>query len=152
FLAPRRLPRSMHPLFNSHALAWLGVAIAAIAFAATWACWRKMGKSWRMGIDPNEHTQLIVTGPYAYVRHPIYALSSLLMLATVAIIPSPLILLVALAHLALLQWEARREEKHLLNQHGTTYAAYYTQVGRFIPRSLHPYQPGRPSTQSPTPK
>src|SRR5262245_45075274 len=30
-------------------LQWLAAAIAVVAFAITWVCWRKMGKSWRMG-------------------------------------------------------------------------------------------------------
>src|SRR5690348_15381335 len=33
---------------------WMAVAIAALAFLATLVCWKKMGKSWRMGIDPTE--------------------------------------------------------------------------------------------------
>ena len=77
------------------------VVVAAAAFAATWVCWSKMGTSWRMGIDPNERTQLVFTGPYAYVRHPIYALSSLLMICTMAAVPSPLMMLVGVAASAL---------------------------------------------------
>jgi protein-S-isoprenylcysteine O-methyltransferase Ste14 len=51
-----------------------------------------MGKSWRMGINPNEKTQLIVSGPYAYIRHPIYAIQSLMLLASMILLPSPLML------------------------------------------------------------
>ncbi|HTL29417.1 MAG TPA: isoprenylcysteine carboxylmethyltransferase family protein [Tepidisphaeraceae bacterium] len=113
---------------------WTSVAIALVAFIATLVCWKKMGKSWRMGIDPNEKTQLVVSGPYAYVRHPIYALSSLMMIASVTAVPTILMIVVGGIHLVFLQWEARREERHLVQIHGPSYANYMTTVWRFIPR------------------
>ncbi|MGH9369903.1 MAG: methyltransferase family protein [Vicinamibacterales bacterium] len=133
-------PRVLTPLHPLPWLAWTGVVVAALALAATWVCWRRMGKSWRMGIDPDEKTQLIFTGPYAYVRHPIYALSSLLMLATLAAVPTPLMVVLAVMHLLFLQWEASREEKYLVATHGEAYAAYRSRVGRFLPRSFGAYR------------
>jgi protein-S-isoprenylcysteine O-methyltransferase Ste14 len=127
-------PPPLTPLFDSIIVAFFGVALAGLALTGSMMCWKRMGKSWRMGIDPNEMTPLIVTGPYAYVRHPIYALSSLLMIASVLVIPSPLIIGLAIVHLTCLQWEARREEAHLLATHGEPYGAYRGRVGRFLPR------------------
>jgi protein-S-isoprenylcysteine O-methyltransferase Ste14 len=129
-----------HTLFFSAPIAWFAAVIAIIAFIATLICWKKMGTSWRMGIDPNESNPLIVTGPYAYVRHPIYALSSLLMLATFAALPTLPMAIVAITHLTLLQWEARREEEHMLKLHGPRYAHYLAHVGRFMPRCGHRYE------------
>jgi protein-S-isoprenylcysteine O-methyltransferase Ste14 len=105
-----------------------------LAFIATWICWKKMGTSWRMGIDPNDKTQLVVTGPYARLRHPIYALSSLLMICTMLILPSPAMLAVGAVHLSLLQWEARREERYLTALHGPSYVQYSARTGRFLPK------------------
>ena len=139
-----RLPRPVRPLFRHEILAWSSALVGIAALAATMVCWKKMGKDWRMGINPNEKTQLIVSGPYAFVRHPIYALSSILMLATLAAIPSPLMLAVGLVHLSLLQWEARREEQYLVVHHGEAYADYRRRVGGFVPVSLSPYQPMQP--------
>jgi protein-S-isoprenylcysteine O-methyltransferase Ste14 len=130
---PLRLFALPWPLF------WLGVLIALTAFIATLFCWKRMGKSWRMGIDPNEKTQLIFTGPYAYVRHPIYALSSLMMLGSVLAVPSILMLVLGAIHLLFLQWEARREEQYLVQLHGPAYESYCRNVGRFLPKSLWRY-------------
>jgi protein-S-isoprenylcysteine O-methyltransferase Ste14 len=135
-------PKIFQPLFISPLLAWLALAIAVISFVLTLICWKKMGNSWRMGIDPAEKTALIVTGPYAFIRHPIYALSSLLVLATVAVMPSPLMILVALIHLVLLQFEARREEKYLINLHGPAYSNYCNHVSRFIPLRISKMKKG----------
>jgi len=126
----------LHPLYDLPLVQWGAVAVAVLALALTMVCWKRMGKSWRMGIDPNEKTQLIISGPYAYVRHPIYALSSLLMIASAIAVPSTAMIAIAVIHCALLQWEARREEKYLLQTHGQAYGNYLAGVGRFIPRSL----------------
>jgi len=138
-----KLPWLVRPLFLNAVVSWLAVVVGVIALVATMVCWKKMGKEWRMGINPDEKTQLIVSGPYAYVRHPIYALSSILMLATVAAVPSPVMVAVGLVHLLLLQWEARREERYLVLHHGEAYADYRRRVGAFVPTSLNPYVPGR---------
>src|SRR5688500_13649107 len=45
-------PRIIRPLFDAPLVSWLAVAIAAAALGATLVCWKRMGKSWRMGIDP----------------------------------------------------------------------------------------------------
>jgi protein-S-isoprenylcysteine O-methyltransferase Ste14 len=127
------------PWFVVPIVAWIAAAIALAAFIATLICWKRMGTSWRMGINPDETTPLIVTGPYAYVRHPIYALSSLLMLATLAALPTTPMAIVAAVHLVLLQWEARREERHMLATHGQRYGDYLARVGRFIPKSTRAF-------------
>jgi len=133
------LPAPLRLLYHNLIVAWLAVIVAALTLAATLVCWKRMGRSWRMGIDPGEKTQLVVTGPYAYVRHPIYALSSLLMLATVVAVPTPLMIALAFIHIVFLQWEARREERHLVTAHGSEYDEYMRRVGRFIPRSIGGY-------------
>jgi protein-S-isoprenylcysteine O-methyltransferase Ste14 len=137
-------PPLLRPIYFFPMLQWFAVLLAVLAFAATRICWKRMGKSWRMGINPDEQTALIITGPYAYVRHPIYALSSILMLATVAVVPTPLMIVVGMIHVLLLQWEAHREERHLSKIHGQQYDQYCKSVGRFLPRTLHGYSTSAP--------
>jgi protein-S-isoprenylcysteine O-methyltransferase Ste14 len=138
-VAPTRL------LWSSPVAAWAGAIVAGGCLAATRMCWRRMGTAWRMGIDPAETNPLITTGPFAYVRHPIYTLSAMMMLSTLAAIMSPLMLIVAAVHIGLLSWEARREERHLDRIHGDRYQAYRACVGRLVPRSVRPYTSNAPT-------
>jgi protein-S-isoprenylcysteine O-methyltransferase Ste14 len=117
-------------------LAFVGAAVCIVATVATFSCWREMGKSWRIGIDPREKTQLVFTGAFRFVRHPIYALSILLITGTLATTPTLTMLGIALLHIVLLQIEARREEAYLLENHGERYAEYCKRVGRFVPRAF----------------
>lgn len=130
----RQAPMALRPIYSSVWTAWPGVVIAGLCLLLSRMCWKIMGKDWRMGIDPTERNPLIATGPFARVRHPIYSLSCLMMLASMTVIPSPVMLCVGVAHIGLLMWEARREEAHLLKIHGQAYSDYCRTVGRFIPR------------------
>jgi protein-S-isoprenylcysteine O-methyltransferase Ste14 len=138
FLPDSHAPFLLRPVVGYRPAAdiggYWGAAVGLAALWATFICWRKMGRSWRIGIDPTEKTQLIISGPYRWVRHPIYALSMLLMLSSVMVIPSPLMLLIAAIHITMLQLEARREERYLVAIHGGEYRSYMQTVGRFIPR------------------
>jgi len=142
---PKRYPPALRTLLGVHQIPWiLGYVAAVVAVASLWAtfvCWQRMGKSWRMGIDPNDRTQLVCNGPYAYVRHPIYGLSTLLMIATMVAVPNVLMLTAGVIHLLLLQWESRREEQHLIRVHGEEYRDYMRGTGRFFPRTFKPYIP-----------
>ena len=129
------LGRLLEPSQPAAALAAImGSMLAVIALILTMICWRRMGLSWRIGIDPGERTELVVQGPYRLVRHPIYTLSIVLMLGVVMAIPTPLMLSTAVIHILMLQIEARREEAYLLKIHGLQYGRYRDTVGRFIPR------------------
>ena len=116
------------------ALRWIAAILAVIALAATIKCWLRMGSAWRMDIELNGKTELIVDGPFARVRHPIYAFSILLMLCSAAIVPTTPMLLIAAAHVVLMNVKARNEERHLLQVHGDAYAQYLRRTGRFVPR------------------
>lgn len=136
-----RFPLVTRTLYASQIPGYVAVAVAAVVFVLTLICWKRMGKSWRMGINPDEKTQLIVSGPYAYVRHPIYALQSVLIVCTMVTVPSPLLIAAGLVVLGFLQWEAHREEKYLVMHHGAAYETYCRLVGRFVPKSLRAYRP-----------
>jgi protein-S-isoprenylcysteine O-methyltransferase Ste14 len=140
FTAPQKLHFLLRPIIQNQILSWISVTMLAIGLAATLLCWKRMGKSWRMGINPEEKTQLIVSGPYAYIRHPIYAIQSLMLLASMALLPSPLMLVAGLHMMTFLQWEARREEKYLVVHHGQGYVDYCRQTGGFVPRSFRAYR------------
>ena len=131
-------PSLLHPLYASPFIAWPAAIAAITCLWASRICWKTMGKNWRMGIDPNEQNLLILTGPYTYVRHPIYALSQAMMLATVVAIPTPLLIASALLHILLLQWEARREEPSPIRTR-QRYTQYRASVGRFVPRFRRPF-------------
>jgi protein-S-isoprenylcysteine O-methyltransferase Ste14 len=78
-------------------------------------------------------TQLVTTGVYRYIRHPLYA--SLLLLAWGAFFKAPRRLPGALAGLAtvLVYATAKAEERENIGYFGPEYEAYMQRTRRFIP-------------------
>jgi protein-S-isoprenylcysteine O-methyltransferase Ste14 len=113
---------------------WVAAVAAVICLAMTLQCWRTMGRDWRMDIS-ERNTALVTGGLFARVRHPIYAFSIAMMIATALVLPTPAMLLVAAIHVALMNIKARNEEAHLARMHGDTYLRYVQRPGRFLPRA-----------------
>lgn len=130
----------LHGWFWEPAAWWWFVVVPAslicLVFTfVTFVCWRKMGRSWRIGIDPNETLALVSTGPYKYVRHPIYALRMAINICAVVMAPTLLVAVPAGIDFILLQIEARREEAYMEATHGEVYRQYKKSVGRFVPKA-----------------
>jgi protein-S-isoprenylcysteine O-methyltransferase Ste14 len=114
----------------------LGVVAFAVGLAGTLIAQIAMGSSWRIGVDPNEHTELVTSGPFALVRNPIFAamLPTSLGLVLVLMVPNAVALIAFAALVVALELQVRIvEEPYLLRVHGDSYAGYAARVGRFMP-------------------
>jgi protein-S-isoprenylcysteine O-methyltransferase Ste14 len=107
--------------------------VAVVCYLLSLACWVRMGRSWTIAVVPRQDTRLVTAGLYRWVRHPIYALSIALMLASAMVLPTVAMLPLAALHLVALHSKARNEEGHLLRLFGSEYASYCEKVGRFCP-------------------
>ena len=135
-----------HPLFATPDIALenplllslrsIGAGLAVFAYCMTIPNWLSMGKNWSMAIVPKKRSKLITTGMFAYVRHPIYALSVLLMVATMIVTLTPAMTLIGFIHIAMLTMKAISEEKYLTTVHGQEYTDYCKTTGRFVPRMI----------------
>jgi protein-S-isoprenylcysteine O-methyltransferase Ste14 len=116
------------------ALRWVAAVCGLMCLALTARCWMRMGSDWRMAVSETQQSALITDGLFARVRHPIYALSMLLMLCSAVIVPTAPMLVVAIVHIGLMNLKARNEERHLQKVHGAAYDDYLRRTGRFFPR------------------
>ncbi len=115
---------------------WLGVAvtIAGLLFAV-WAR-EHLGRNWSRSVTIKQDHELITTGPYSVVRHPIYTgiLAGFLGMA-IAISQVRGFIAFALVFLALLL-KLRMEEQYMRSQFGETYATYARQTSALVPYLL----------------
>ncbi len=51
----------------------LGFVLYGLGLVGTLVAQGAMGRSWHMGADDSEKTELVITGPFALVRNPIFA-------------------------------------------------------------------------------
>jgi len=93
-----------------------------------------MGRAWRMGLDPDNRTELAENGPYRWIRHPIYSGWLLVLLGNVLLIRESAIDVAAAVTALGVFMQAIREEQHMFRTIGERYARYATRTGRFAPR------------------
>jgi protein-S-isoprenylcysteine O-methyltransferase Ste14 len=134
--APLAMPGFVHQSAGYVGLRWIAAVCALICLLLTSVCWSRMGTHWRMAVSLKGEEELITDGPFRHVRHPIYALSMLLMICSAIVVPTVPMLVVAIVHLVLMQLKARNEENHLLTVHGDAYRRYLARTGRFFPKSV----------------
>jgi protein-S-isoprenylcysteine O-methyltransferase Ste14 len=117
----------------SDAAGWVGVVLTAAGVAiAFWARWH-LGTNWSGVVTLKEGHELIRTGPYRTIRHPIYTGILLALLGTaVAVGEVRGLLALAVAWLSF-YIKARREESFLTQEFGPGFAEHRRHTGMFLP-------------------
>jgi protein-S-isoprenylcysteine O-methyltransferase Ste14 len=111
-----------------------GVLLAVAAVVATVGAQLDMGRSWRIGLDPAEETQLVICGAFAHVRNPVFTAMVAAMAGLALTVPNTLAVLAVLLLVAAVQLQVRViEEPYLIRVHAESYLSYATRVGRFVP-------------------
>jgi protein-S-isoprenylcysteine O-methyltransferase Ste14 len=113
---------------------WLGVGLGILCvFGILW-----LFSSIGSGITPTSATrkehQLVTSGPYRWVRHPLYTVGSSMFIAFGMIADNWFIALLGV--LAFIGMAARtpKEEANLVEKFGDEYREYMKRTGRFFPR------------------
>ncbi|WP_158787668.1 isoprenylcysteine carboxylmethyltransferase family protein [Granulicella sp. L46] len=128
------LPWLYHQLWPTGLLPfWLGAAItiAGLLFAV-WAR-QYLGRNWSSSVTIKQGHELITTGPYAVVRHPIYT-GILTGFLGVAIAMSQVRGFIVPALFFLAFWlKLRREEQFMRSQFGDVYTTYAHHTSALVP-------------------
>lgn len=126
FLAVRFAPET-----DSTSYVGLAVTVAGLALSV-WARFY-IGRNWSGFIELKKDHQLIRTGPYAIVRHPIYSGFMLATLGTAIAFAEVRGLISVVLILGAWGYKARLEEKVLIEHFGTQYESYMHDVKGLIP-------------------
>jgi protein-S-isoprenylcysteine O-methyltransferase Ste14 len=117
---------------DSNAIKVTGLVILATSLAGTYIAQGNMKKSWRVGIDEQQKTELVTTGIFGYSRNPIYVGMLASITGLFMVTPNAFTLLLMVVGYLLVQVQVRVEEDFLLKMHGPVYLNYKTSVRRFI--------------------
>lgn len=120
-------------------LQWIAVVFTAgLVTVAAWLLWgafRALGEQWSAGARVLIGHRLVAMGPYARVRHPIYAgLGALLIATGLALSQTNALLGGALLYGIGTAVRIRREEALLYGTLGDEYAEYARRVPAVVPR------------------
>jgi len=158
------LRQEERPIFVGLRLGGLMIWLSPILFAINpaWLSWSAMGlPTWARwtgalgaigvlalfrwmfmaigpGITPTVATrtrhQLVTSGPYRWIRHPLYTFGTIFFLSMAALMDNWAVAVLSLGVLALLVRRTDSEEQHLIGKFGDEYRDYMRRTGRFLPR------------------
>jgi protein-S-isoprenylcysteine O-methyltransferase Ste14 len=116
-------------------LRWLGFGVWAIAMPILWWIEISLGKNFNTTLHLREEHTLVTSGPYKYVRHPMYAVQIPLILSWLPASANWLVGLPGLlGGLLVFIFRIPQEEKIMLERFGQDYRDYMDRTGRFLPR------------------
>ncbi len=118
--------------FSSSVVRSIGVAICALGFAL--AIWARVhiGRNWGMPMSLREKPELVTSGPYARIRHPIYTgVLTALIGTTLAI--GPVVLIPFGVACVYFVYAASKEERTMVQQFPRAYAEYRNRTNMLIP-------------------
>ncbi|MCP4456500.1 MAG: isoprenylcysteine carboxylmethyltransferase family protein, partial [Cytophagales bacterium] len=110
----------------------IGVSLLIVSFIWTSIGQYQMSKSWRIGINYDEKTELVNNGLFKYSRNPIFLGVLVSYLGTFLIIPNMLSFSLMLLTFVTIQIQVRLEEEYLTSVHGRTYLGYQLRVRRWF--------------------
>jgi protein-S-isoprenylcysteine O-methyltransferase Ste14 len=119
---------------DTASMQWIGVLLTAAGIGiAFWARFH-LGANWSGTVTLKEGHELIRTGPYRTMRHPIYTGILLAMLGTMLTMGEVRgLIAVGLAWLSF-YIKARREESFLSREFGPKFREHQQHTGMFLPR------------------
>ena len=109
-----------------------GVALLVLGLVGALRALLRLGPNLSPLPEPMPQAALVITGPYARCRHPLYQAILLGALGIALLLGSLLHLLIGLALATVLAGKARREERGLLRLH-PAYAAYQRETAAILP-------------------
>jgi protein-S-isoprenylcysteine O-methyltransferase Ste14 len=112
----------------------LGVAltVAGIAFAI-WARWH-LGENWSAAVTLKEGHELISSGPYRHIRHPIYTGMLLAFVGTALALGEYRALISICIVVVAFYAKAKKEERFLTQEFGDKFREHCRRTGMFLPK------------------
>jgi len=118
-------------------LRWTGVGVALLGFALLQWAQNILGKNWSDTPRMFKEQSLVTSGPYQFIRHPIYT-AFLFILGSTLLISANWLIGLAWIGMTVLEIASRIgfEENLMLEYFGDQYREYMKRTGRLLPRLI----------------
>jgi protein-S-isoprenylcysteine O-methyltransferase Ste14 len=113
----------------------VSLLLFVVASVLSWTSTRALGRHWRFDAGLNADHELVQSGPYRVVRHPIYTSMFCMLLGTGLLLATPLPLLLPSILLLAIGTEirVRIEDRLLASRFGDQFRDYQRRVSAYIP-------------------
>ncbi len=113
---------------------WLGVALMALCLPLFYWIFSSLGKNVTKTVAIRQEHSLVISGPYRWVRHPLYTAGFLFFVGLSLLSANWFILLLILLTFAILMMRTPIEEAKLIERFGDEYRQYMKGTGRYFPK------------------
>ena len=111
---------------------WAGLVLLHLSLLFIVFAQYQMSRSWRVGFDEKQKTELVTGGVFRYSRNPIFLGMLTTMVGLFLALPNALTFAALLLAIVVLQIQVRLEEVYLRKVHGEAYLDYEKRVGRWV--------------------
>jgi protein-S-isoprenylcysteine O-methyltransferase Ste14 len=115
---------------------WVGVGLGLLSDLLAWWVFTSLGNNVTPTVVTRQKAQLVTSGPYRWVRHPLYVMGLIGYIGFALLAENWFIALTTSLGFVLLAIRARDEEANLLTKFGDEYRQYMQTTGRFLPRLM----------------
>jgi len=113
---------------------WSGAALMAVCVLLIYWVFSSLGKNVTPTVAIRREHSLVTSGPYRWVRHPLYTVGFLAFTGLSLLAANWFIFAMLLLSFAVLVRRTPIEERRLIEKFGEEYRAYMQRTGRFLPR------------------
>jgi protein-S-isoprenylcysteine O-methyltransferase Ste14 len=113
---------------------WLGIGIGIVGVSFFYWIFSSLGQGISPTVATRKQHKLVTSGPYHWVRHPLYTVATTNFLAIGIMADSWFIAIMAVILFILLALRTPNEEAHLIEKFGDEYREYIKRTGRFLPK------------------
>lgn len=114
-------------------LRWVGAGVVGIALALLIWAHQTLSVSFSGNLEIREQHKLVTTGPYQWIRHPIYTAVGLWSLGLALITANWFVAFLPIAFAVFFWLRVPLEEKMMLEAFGNEYREYIGRTARFLP-------------------
>lgn len=112
---------------------WFGAGLSAVALPLFYWTFRTLDRNVTGTASVREDATLVTSGPYRYVRHPLYTVAALFWTGLMLLLGLWVLLPVGLVVGTYISRRTPVEEANLRERFGETYDEYAADTGRYLP-------------------
>lgn len=113
---------------------WVGVGMGVISVVLIYWVFSNLGNNVSPTVVTRKNHTLVTSGPYRWVRHPLYTTGFLSYIGFVLLSENAFIALLAVIGMVFLRIRLPKEEARLIERFGEEYRAYMRRTGTFLPK------------------
>jgi protein-S-isoprenylcysteine O-methyltransferase Ste14 len=115
-------------------LRWIGFILSLAGFGLTAWTQIALGTEWSPQLQLREKHHIVLTGPYARMRHPMYSALVLWGIGVALLTANWIFVVIAVLVCSVFLLRVPREEQMMIDEFGEEYRDYMKQTGRLFPK------------------